>query len=279
MAETKKGRGMRIGISTAAFYGKLETEEAAARIAETGAACCEVFLQTDQEYTVQFARRVKRALSGVPCSGVHPLGTAFENQFFSRSPRQREDAKDRYLRVLDAAAELGARHYVYHGRNTPQLAPLPFDPQRNADVVGPMCEMARQRGLVLSWENVFWCQLTTPDRAEAMRRLLPQVRFTLDNKQAMRAGVDPFAFLPAMGDALCNVHLCDCTEEGELCLPGEGSFPFSRFLRAAAGVRPDCSVILEPYSNLIRAPEDASRALRALQEAAGEGEDSVAANG
>ncbi|MCR4707130.1 MAG: sugar phosphate isomerase/epimerase [Clostridiales bacterium] len=263
---TKRAR-MEIGVSTAAFYGKLLTEEATEKIAESGAECCEVFLQTDSEYTLEFARTVKKSLSGVPCSSVHPLGTAFENQLFSRSERQREDARDRYLRILDTAAELGARNYVYHGRNTPQLSPLPFDAQRNADVVGKMCEMAAERGLTLAWENVYWCQLTTPERAREMRMLLPEVRFTLDNKQAIRAGADPFDFLSSMGDAIVNVHLCDYDTEGKLALPGDGSFPFRRFLAALSEVSPGCSVILEPYSYLIRGEQDVPQALAFLKAA------------
>lgn len=259
--------GIRIGISTAAYYGKLLTEEAAERIAASGADCCEVFLQTDSEYTIPFAKTVKHALAGVPCSGVHPLGTVFENQLFSRSDRQRKDAEERFLRVLDACAELGASHYVYHGRNTPQLSALPFDPQRNAEVVGRMCEQAAERGLRIAWENVYWCQLTTPERAEEMRKLLPEVRFTLDNKQAMRAGADPFAFLPAMGSALCNVHLCDYDESGKLSMPGEGTFPFRRFFRELGKTRGSCFVILEPYSYLVEDDAALGRALGVLRKA------------
>ena len=263
----REGRGMRIGVSTAAFYGRLETEEAAEAVAGLGVSCCEVFLQTDSEYTVSFAREVKRRLGPVSCTAVHPLGTAFENGFFSRSRRQREDARTRYLKVLDAAAELGAGRYVYHGRNTALLRALPFDAGRNADVVGPMCEDARERGVLLAWENVAWCQLTDPERVRTMRALLPGVRFTLDIKQAMRAGADPFAFLPAMGDALVNVHLCDWRGDGSLCLPGEGGFPFDRFFASLRGAGYDGPLILEPYDRLVGDGEALSRSLRFLRAA------------
>ena len=54
-----------------------------------------------------------------------------------------------------------------------------------------MQEEATQRKIKIAWENVCWCQLTTPERAREIRRLLPEIRFTLDIKQAMRAGRDP----------------------------------------------------------------------------------------
>ncbi|MFR5786378.1 MAG: hypothetical protein ACLUHE_04135 [Christensenellales bacterium] len=42
---------MKIGLSTAAFYGKWEVEEAAAHLRGYGAECAEVFFQTRSEYT------------------------------------------------------------------------------------------------------------------------------------------------------------------------------------------------------------------------------------
>lgn len=98
---------MKIGLSTAAFYGKWEVEEAAALLGRYGADCAEVFLQTRSEYAREFARLVRKNLNGVPCTSVHPFGTAFENEFFARSTRQRADALDTFRHALDAAAELG----------------------------------------------------------------------------------------------------------------------------------------------------------------------------
>ena len=258
---------MQLGISTAAFYGLHETEEAAGLIAGFTPRfdCAEVFLQTVSEYSLSFAQEVRKRLEGLPCSSVHPQGTQFENGLFSRSPRQRRDALDQFRRILDAAAILGASRYVYHGRYTALLKALPFDAQRNADVVGLLCEEAAARGMKIAWENVFWCQLTTPERVTAMRRLLPQVCFTLDIKQAMRAGVQPADFLPVMGDALCNVHLCDWKADQQLCLPGEGVFDFMAFGRALSGMRYSGPVILEPYAGLIRDEGSLDRAAAFLR--------------
>lgn len=40
---------MKIGLSSAAYYGQLETDEAAAHIAELPLDTCEVFLETPSE--------------------------------------------------------------------------------------------------------------------------------------------------------------------------------------------------------------------------------------
>lgn len=261
---------MRIGLSTAAFYGKWEVEEAAAHLRGYGAECTEVFLQTRSEYTRAFARLTKEKLGGLPCTSVHPFGTMFENEFFGRSARQRADALDMLRHVLDAAAELGAHLYVYHGRYSPARIELPFDAQRNAEVVARMQEEAAQRDIRIAWENVCWCQLTTPERAREMRSLLPDIRFTLDIKQAMRAGCDPIEFIQAMGGQLANVHVCDWDEAGRLCLPGEGAFDFAAFISALRRADYTGAVIVEPYLALVRSDEALAQSIQYLKRVAAE---------
>lgn len=243
---------MQLGLSTAAFYGRWETEEAAGHIARLGMDCAEVFLQTTSEYEPAFAALVRDNLGGVPCVSMHPSGIQFENQMFGRSARQRKDAFDMFRRALDAAQQLGARYYVYHGRSTALLSPLPFNLQANVDMLGKMSEEAAQRGMSIAWENVYWCQLTTCDRIAQVRQALPDVRFTLDIKQAMRAGENPVEMADAMGDALVHVHVCDWDSEGKLCLPGEGCFDFEKLVAALRGTGYHGAIILEPYLALIR---------------------------
>ena len=129
---------MRLGLSTAAFYGRWETEEAAARLSRMPIDCAEAFLQTPGEYGAEFGALVKQHLGPVPCTSVHPLGTQIESQLHGCSPRQRRDALDVLRRVLDAASSLGAGIYVYHGRNTPLLSPLPWNLPDNLDVIARM---------------------------------------------------------------------------------------------------------------------------------------------
>ena len=256
---------MQLGLSTAAFYGRWETEEAAAEIRRLGMDCAEVFLQTFSEYKPDFAARVKEQLGGVPCVSMHPSGIQFENQMFGRSGHQRQDAFDLFRRSLDAAQLLGARHYVYHGRSTALLSPLPFNLEANVDVVSRMMEEAAQRNITIAWENVAWCQLTTCERIAQVKEALPDVRFTLDIKQAMRAGEDPLKMAEIMGDALVHVHVCDYHPSGKLCLPGEGSFDFEKLMDALVGIGYDGAVILEPYLVLIDSDEALERSIEHMR--------------
>ncbi|MGN0776008.1 MAG: sugar phosphate isomerase/epimerase family protein [Candidatus Ventricola sp.] len=251
---------MQLGLSTAAFYGRWETEEAAAHIARLPLDCAEVFLQSDSENTPEFGRLVRDSLSGMACTSVHPLG-GYENYMAGRPARQVRDAFDHFRRVLDTGAAMGAKTFVYHGRNTPLLRPLAWDLAWNVEALVPMCEEAAQRNMVIGWENVCWCQLTEPSRVLEARAALPQVRYTLDIKQAMRAGCDPAAFVRAMGDRLCNVHVCDWHEDGTLCLPGEGIFDFDALMEALAETGYDGPVIIEPYLKLIQSDEALERAI------------------
>ena len=256
---------MQLGISTAAFYGKLETEEAAAKIAQLPLDCAEVFFQSDSEISTEFAALVKQNLGSVACTSVHPLG-GYENYMAGRPARQVKDAFDHYRRILDAGKVLGAQTFVYHGRNTPQLNALPWNLPWNIEALVPMCEEAEKRGMVVGWENVYWCQLTEPKRVLEAKAALPQVRFTLDIKQAMRANGDPIAFVHAMGDRLCNVHVCDWKDDGTLCLPGEGMFDFDALFAALKEVEYDGPVIMEPYLRLIGSDEALGRSIAFMRE-------------
>lgn len=247
---------MQLGVSTAAFYGRMETEEAAEYLSGLPLDCAEAFLQTQSEYASGFTRIMLERLGSLRVTSVHPMGIHFETQMTSASPRQRADAFDMFRRVLDAGHALGARTYVYHGICSARLSPVPWNLQRNLDALGPMCEEAAQRGMVIGWENVFWCQLATPERVLEAAAAFEPVRFTLDIKQAMHAGCDAFDFVRAMGGRISNVHVCDWHDAKHLCLPGEGCFDFPALMRALREVGYAGPIIIEPYLSLISS-EDA----------------------
>ena len=99
---------MKIGLSSAAYYGQLETDEAAAHIAELPLDTCEVFLETPSEYTTDFTFRMRYNMNNFPVTSVHPLGTQFEPQLFGRAARQSDDAFAMFANVCRAAESLGA---------------------------------------------------------------------------------------------------------------------------------------------------------------------------
>ena len=193
---------MKIGLSSAAYYGQLETDEAAAHIAELPLDTCEVFLETPSEYTTDFTFRMRYNMNNFPVTSVHPLGTQFEPQLFGRAARQSDDAFAMFANVCRAAESLGAAYYIFHGpfgvRGHLSPANIPFLEER----FDQMRERAARHHLRVLWESVSWCSVATPEDVRLLLKRIPDVEFVLDTKQVHQAGVDPLDMLRAMRDRL-----------------------------------------------------------------------------
>ena len=258
---------MKLGLSTAAYYGRYETEEAGALMASMPLDCCEVFLECGSEYSAAFGAEVKAALGGLPAHSVHPKGTQFEDGLFGRSARQRAEALRTFEGVLAAGHMLGASAYVFHGLQDLFRRGAGPNLQAHAGMVRELCARADRYGMRLAWENVWWCQMSKPAHVAMVRDALPEVGFVLDVKQALHLGIDPLHFLPAMGDRLLNVHVCDMDAAGALCLPGRGAFDFAAFFRALRDHGYGGPVILEPYAHLFERQSEIEAALAVLRAA------------
>lgn len=257
---------MRLGLTSAAFYGTYETEDCAAHLRAFPLETCEIFLETPSEYCAEFGRIVREKLGELPCATVHPLGTQFEQQLFGRSPRQVEDAFRLFTGVCDAGRALGARYYVFHG---PFGVHVPLKPERIhrlPETFGRMQEIAAARGMTVLWENVHWCALRGPEEVRTLIRLLPEIEFVLDTKQAHRAGYAPGALLEAMGSRVRHVHALDIAPDGSLCLPGEGMIDWHGLMAQLRSQGFDGSVILEPYDYLARDEAALRRSLMHLRD-------------
>jgi len=239
---------MRLGLSSAAFYGRLETEDAAEELKEFPLDCCEIFVETHSEYSTQFGALVREKLGGLPCRAIHAKGTQFEGDLFGSSPRQRRDAFQILRNVLDCGQAMGAEVYVFHGQADYRGGLHPGRMPRLCETVEQMNDLAGERGIKLAWENVSWCTLKRPEDAAYLMEACPELYFVLDIKQAVQAGEDPFDFLPVLHDRLIHIHLLDFDSSGWLCLPGRGMFDFARLHRELTGMGYQGDVILEPYA-------------------------------
>lgn len=249
---------MKIGLSSAAFYGRMETEDAAAHVLDFPVDACEVFLETYSEYCRDFGQEVRRRLGGLDCPSVHAKGTQFEPDLFGRSHRQAEDALRIFTGVCDAGAALGAGYYVFHGPGNARNAMPPDRVNALQERFGRMREIAAERGMEILWENVSWCSIRTPQDVCRARELLPGLRFVLDVKQALRGGVNVLDMIRAMGEDIRHVHVLDWNEQGELRLPGEGIVDWPGVVQALADTGYDGVLLLEPYEYMAR-DEDALR--------------------
>lgn len=258
---------MKLGMSSAAFYGQMETEDQAALLRDFPVEVCEIFLETHSEYTAAFGALVKERLAGLACLSVHPKGTQFEQDLFGRSHRQAQDALRTFRGVCEAGQAMGARYYVFHGPFAVSGRVRPgaiFEVEKR---VTGLRAIARAHGLELLWENVSWCAMQRPEDVREIAALFPDLGFVLDVKQAMRAGVEPIGMVEAMGGRIRHVHALDRDAEGRLCLPGEGTVDWRALMGALRAQGYDGAVILEPYEWMSRDHDALRRSLEHLREA------------
>lgn len=246
----------RIGISSASYFDRLPLEDIVTDFTSRNTGVCELFLNTRSEYTPDFIALLKERLSvpGAPyVYSVHPMGTHFEPQLFSTHPRQNKDAWETYLTVLDAAKTLGARCYVMHGPIMMQHAAYRPDPGRFVSVLRELNAAAKDRGIVLTLENVSWCLLKTPDTGKYLADALgDDLHYTIDIKQAERSGYSPLEFIRSVSGLIENVHLCDHirTEYGfRWMLPGKGETDLDLLFSELESAGCTGPYFIEVYSN------------------------------
>ena len=251
------------GISTSCFY-PLETEKALALLVEAGAKNGEVFLNSFSELEEPYLRALDRAAraGGLGILSVHPFTSGWEGSlFFSGYPRRMEDGIDLYRRFFWGAALLGADKVIFHGAPLGMEIPMEEYARRYAR----LDQAARELGVRLCHENV---SRTVSRSAAFFRELLrfyPGAWCTLDVKQAVRAGEDPFALAAAMGDRLAHVHISD-NAPGRSCLPpGKGRMDLAGLVAQLANQGYRGGLIVELYRGDFAAVEELIDSCRWLE--------------
>lgn len=244
---------MDVGMSTACFFPDYHTEDIIALMPPMGVNTIEVFLNSVSEYTEDFCAILadRIAENNLKVNSFHVLTHHFEPDLFSVSKRQREDAFKTLNAVLSGAVRMGAEMYTFHGTPIRRDLPPTVNYKRIAPYVDDFADVCLQKGIKLAWENVNWAYYNSP---EFVPKLLNETKsdniyFTFDIKQAKRSGIDPYLYLNEIGDRLVNVHLCDYDDEGNLFLPGEGSFDFNKLYEWLKKADYDGAVIMEVYRN------------------------------
>lgn len=261
---------VKTGISTASFFDTLMLEDAPALFRRWNVNNAEYYLNSYCEYDPVFVDRLARetADAGIRVIGVHPMSLQYEPLLFTPHPRQRQDAMKAYELVLRAGERLGADHYVMHGPVVLNGVAKNLQLERLAPIFDMLSDMAEDHGLHLTLENVSYSIMPTPEIGQAIHALICKPLYhTLDIKQALRAGVDPLAFVDALGEHILAVHACDCDRSGDRlrwCLPPQGGYDFKRLIDALKRKGFDGAVLLEAYSDMFRDREELKDAYNAL---------------
>ena len=242
---------MEIGISTACFYPE-PLEDAVERIARLGLRTIEVFFNTESEFREPYYSELKRLVDahGLSVVSVHPFTSLMEGiLLFSDYRRRAEDGFAQYRHYFRAAHGLGAKYLTLHGeRYMPGVADTPQSLARKIDRYHRLCEIAAEEGIVVAQENVAWCRSRDPAYLAMLYDQVPALRYTLDIKQANRAGHSWKEYFDVIAPRLVNVHINDFDQDHGCLLPGEGLMDFDELFLQLKRAGYDRQALIEVYS-------------------------------
>ncbi len=257
---------MDCGISTACFYPE-PLENTVDRIATLGIGVVEVFINTESEFHPAFVRDMKERLDahGLRVASVHPFTSPMEGQLLlSDYDRRTQDGIAQYRHYFEAAHMLGAHSLTFHGERSIIRDRDAADAARKIAVYAALCDVAAEYDLALAQENVAWCKSESPEYIRRLYNEVPALRYTLDIKQAHRAGHHWSEYLDVMGERIINVHINDFDETHSCMLPGEGVMQYDALFDHLVALGYDDQVLIEVYGSDYESLEQIRRSLRFL---------------
>lgn len=262
---------MKIGISTACFYPR-PLEDSFARIAALGLDTIEIFFNTDSEFLPPFSNLIQSLLkeNQLDLVSVHPYTSIMEGiLLFSEYARRTEDGFGQYQRYFATARKLGARYLTLHGeRQMPGVQDSPAAVERKLERYHRLCQLATQEGMIVAQENVAWCKSQNPLYLKLLYDNIPELRYTLDIKQAHRAGHHWREYFDIVAPRLVNVHINDFDETHSCLLPGEGTLDYHNLFSTLRASGYDNQVLIEVYAANFTDDQQVNNAAAFLRHAA-----------
>ncbi len=234
------------------MFLRMVTEDALSYLDRNGVDSAEVFLSTYSEYTSDFASVLKKNMSSVKVRSVHTLNTQFEPQLYSVGKRAEEDAFRLLEQVSGVAEAIGAQSYTFHGVARLKKTALVMDFDKIGERTQKIIEVCKRYCISLAYENVHWAYYNYPGFFRELKKRCPDLKGVLDVKQAWQSGFSFHDYIEDMGNDLITVHISDRTEDGSLCLPGKGAFPYEELVSHLNDVGFDGAVQIEVYQNNYR---------------------------
>ncbi len=229
-------------------------------------------MNTYSEYRKEFTDIIASQLNGITVHSVHALSTQFEPELFNRNERVFNDAVALFKNFISAGKNLGAKFYTFHGPLQLKKLALKTDYDFICARLNEINALANQYGITISFENVHWAFSNNPEFFKEILKKCPDIRTTLDVKQALLSGFDPLDYLDVMQETISTIHICDIKEGNVTALPGKGEFDFCKFFKAVSKYRIDAAVLIENYSKDYETLDDIKAAyayVKSLLEKAG----------
>ena len=255
---------MNFGASTACFY-PMDTEKACVLLAEHGVLLQELFVNCPSDVKGDALAEIRRMQRdyGVRFTSLHPFTSLIEGMlFFSDSARRFEDGCDMYRRYFLAAASLDISCSVFHGQQlTKKAEEFPFS--RTLERFEHLRELAwREFGVIVAQENVVNYQSGKLAFLQQMKEQLPDARFVLDFKQAVRMGVPIETLIRLLGNRIIHLHLSDHREEETCLLPFTGTCSYDKLFALLRQQGYGGDGVIELYAENF---QDISQLLKSLQ--------------
>ena len=259
---------MQLGISTSSLFLKADNDRAMALFKEWRIPVAEVFLTTFSEYNRAFGKLLHEINGETEVHSVHVLNTQYEPQLYNRHPKVRKDAYTLLTMAMEAAEELHAKYYTFHGVARIKRTPYILDYDKIGADTALIFNICKQHGVTLSYENVHWAYYNEPGFFTEVKRRVPGLSATLDIKQARQSKIDYREFLAEMGNSVVTLHLSDVDENGKICLPGKGIFDFYELFSRVRDMGADPTALIEVYPETYDKYEDLLASLDYLKEVA-----------
>ncbi len=240
---------MQIGISTASLFGRYYTEDAVKKLNQLKVDTTEIFLESYSEYSKKFGKKLKKMKGDLHVHSIHTLTTQFEPQLYSLNDRARAESFDLLRGTVSAGKEVGAKYYTFHGVARIKKTPITIDFDRVGRITQQIVDECSENKMSLAYENVHWAYYNYLGFFTELKKRVPELKGTLDIKQARQSGIDYKDFLKEMGRDIVTVHLSDIDKDGKMCLPGNGVTDFEELFCRLSDYNFDGALIIEVYKN------------------------------
>lgn len=157
--------------------------------------------------------------------------------------------------VCKAGNILGASCYTFHGM---RKGPSDFiSKELIHDVYNNLTYIAGENEIKLAQENVSWCMSSDLEYLQDLKdNCKYPLYYTIDIKQAYRAGIDPLKYIEIMDKELINFHVNDRNDKYSCLMPGDGDVNFKDIFGRIEKSQYKGNAIVEVYSNNYTSYED-----------------------
>jgi sugar phosphate isomerase/epimerase len=241
---------MEIGLSSASFYPNVKTEDSIGLMKQLGFESGEIFLNSPSEYEESFIKGLleEQSKHNFRIHSVHGFSSSFEPFLFDSYKRRRDDMFVYFKKICKAAKILGADCYTFHGMR--HKGSDFITNEFIVEVYNQLAYVALEEGIKLAQENVSWCMSSDTNFLGMIKENCKYpVYFTLDIKQAYKAGIRPEKYIDVMEKNMVNFHINDKNKDSVCLLPGKGDVDYKKIFCKLKEIGYNKVGIIEIYSN------------------------------